>query len=244
MLTSMAWAQAVPATAPVEGAAPAASSNIPVIDLFFKGGFFMYPLAACSILAVAIIFERFLSLRRGQVIPKNFIQGLRLVYRDVRADRQRALDYCRQKDSPIARMLAAGIKRMPRGFTAAEKAIEDAGANEALKLRRNMRFLYALGSVATLLGLIGTISGMIRAFQAAAVAGVGRVNELSTGIYEAMVNTFGGLAVAIVVTLFYYFFIGRIERLITELNDELTDFSDQYGFNAESPAELRATSTL
>ena len=106
----------------------------------------------------------------------------------------------------------------PRGsthaarFDAAEKAIEDAGANEALKLRRNMRFLYALGSVSTLLGLIGTITGMIRAFQAAAVGGIGRVNQLSTGIYEAMVNTFGGLAVAIVVTIFYYFFVGRIEH--------------------------------
>jgi biopolymer transport protein ExbB len=245
VLASATWAQDAGSAAPGGPATqPSASSNIPAIDLFFKGGFFMYPLAGCSILAVAIIFERFLSLRRGQVIPKHFLKGLRLVWRDVRDDRQRAMEYCRQKDSPIARMLMAGIKRLPRGFDAAEKAIEDAGANEALKLRRNMRFLYALGSVATLLGLIGTITGMIRAFQAAAVAGVGRVNELSTGIYEAMVNTFGGLAVAIVVTLFYYFFIGRIERLISELNDELTDFSDQYGFNAESPAELRATSTL
>jgi len=247
LLGSAAWAQdGVPSTAPAAtpSTQPSASPNIPVIDLFFKGGFFMYPLAACSILAVAIIFERFLSLRRGQVIPKNFMKGLRGVWRDIRDDRGRALEYCRQKDSPIARMLAAGIKRLPRGFVAAEKAIEDAGANEALKLRRNMRFLYALGSVATLLGLIGTISGMIRAFEAAAVAGVGRVNELSTGIYEAMVNTFGGLAVAIVVTLFYYFFIGRIERLISELNDELTSFSDEYGFNAESPAELRVTTTL
>ncbi len=107
-----------------------------------------------------------------------------------------------------------------------------------------MRFLYALGSIGTLLGLIGTISGMIKAFQVAAVAGVGRVDQLSTGIYEAMVNTFGGLAVAIVVTLFYYFFIGRIERLISELNDELNEFSDEYGFNAESDTELRVTNTL
>src|SRR6202000_937407 len=116
-----------------------------------------------------------------------------------------ALAYCESHDSPLARIVAAGVKRMPRGVVAAEKAIEDAGANEALKLRRYMRFLYALGSVATLLGLIGTISGMIRAFMATAAGNEGpsRVAALSTGIYEAMVNTFGGLAVAIVVTIFY-----------------------------------------
>jgi biopolymer transport protein ExbB len=143
-------------------------------------------------------------------------------------------------------MVEAGVKRMPRGLVVAEKAVEDAGANEAIKLRRNMRFLYALGSVATLLGLIGTISGMIQAFQSAAGSASGNadVHALTTGIYEAMVNTFGGLAVAIVVTIFYYFFVGRIERLITDLNDSLANFSDEFGFNAESDRELRVTQTL
>jgi biopolymer transport protein ExbB len=243
-ILSASTAFAQDAGAPAAAASTQVSTSMPLIDLFLKGGIFMYPLAGCSILAVAIIFERMLSLRRSQVIPRNFMKGLRGVWRDPLADRQRALDYCQQKDSPIARMLAAGIKRMPRGIAVAEKAIEDAGANEALKLRRNMRFLYAIGSVATLLGLIGTIYGMIKAFQAAAAEGVGRINELSTGIYLAMVNTFSGLAVAIVVTIFYYFFVGRIERLISDLNDELSDFSDQFGFNAESTRELRATSTL
>ncbi len=232
------------AAASTQPAANAVAPKISVYEMFFKGGFFMYPLALCSVLAVTIIIERFFALRRNSVIPSGFIPGLRNVFRDLRDDREAALQYCRAHDSPIARMIAAGIKRLPRGFTAAEKAIEDSGGNEALKLRRNMRFLYALGSVATLLGLIGTISGMIKAFQVAAVAGVGRVDQLSTGIYEAMVNTFGGLAVAIVVTLFYYFFVGRIERLVSELNDELAEFSDEYGFNAESDAELRVTSTL
>jgi biopolymer transport protein ExbB len=94
-----------------------------------------------------------------------------------------------------------------------------------------MRFLYALGSVATLLGLIGTISGMIKAFQVAAVAGVGRVDQLSTGIYEAMTCTFAGLAVAVVVTLFYYFVMGRIEGLVGELNDTVSRFANDYGIN-------------
>src|SRR6185436_8515009 len=98
------------------------------------------------------------------------------------------------------------------------------------KLRTNMRMLYSIGSVATLLGLIGTIAGMIKAFMVTAKAGNAdnKVELLSTGIYEAMVCTFGGLAVAILVTIFYYWFVGRIEKLIGEISDELTRFSDEY----------------
>lgn len=220
--------QAAAAVQPSDDATPT-SDTVPRLsawDLYRKGGAFMYPLTACSVLAIALILERFAALRHGVVIPPNFLAGMRAVWRDPLTDRDRALDYCRAHDSPMARMVAAGVKRLPRGLSAAEKAIEDAGANEALKLRRNMRFLYALGSVATLLGLIGTISGMIVAFQNAAASGTGDVHKLSTGIYEAMVNTFGGLAVAIVVTVFYYFFVGRIERLIAEMNDVLAQFAD------------------
>lgn len=205
-----------------------------VWDLYLKGGWFMYPLTACSVLAIALIIERFAALRRGVVLPPRFLQGLRGITTNFLENREGALAYCRENDSALARMVAAGIKRMPRGIPAAEKAIEDAGANEALKLRRNMRFLYSLGAVATLLGLIGTISGMIRAFQVAAASGSGDVHKLSTGIYEAMVNTFAGLAVAILVTVFYYYFVGRIERLISDLNDAMAEMSDTFGFNVEA----------
>ncbi len=199
-----------------------------LFELFRAGGPFMYALLACSVLSVAIIIERFISLRRAYVIPAGFMAGLRGVFRDVREDRQAALEYCRTSDSAIARVVAAGIKRLPQGPSAAEKAAEDAGANEALKLRRNIRMLYALGSVATLLGLIGTISGMIKAFQVAAGGGLGKAELLAKGIYEAMVNTFGGLAVAIVCTAFYYYFLSRIERLIGDMNDAVAEFGDRY----------------
>jgi biopolymer transport protein ExbB len=232
--------------ATTQESAPAAKAahNPSAFELFQLAGFFMYPLALCSIISVAIIIERFAALRRSQVNPLGFMAGLREVCKELPTDREAGIAYCKRSKAPIARMVEAGLKRLPRGLMAAEKAIEDAGGNEALKLRRNMRFLYALGSVATLLGLIGTISGMIKAFQVAASAGIGRVDQLSTGIYEAMVNTFGGLAVAIVVTVFYYFFVGRIERLIADINDTLARFSDDYGFNAESTEELSVTSTL
>jgi len=226
----------VDAAATTQAAPP---PDVSVFGLFIKGGFFMYPLALCSIVAIGIIFERFLALRRSRVVPPDFLPGLRDKFKEVGRDSAAALAYCKSHDSPLARVLAVGIKRLPRGWPAAEKAIEDEGGNQSLRLRHNMRFLYALGSVATLLGLIGTISGMIKAFQVAAVAGVGRVDQLSTGIYEAMTCTFAGLAVAIVVTTFYYFFVGRIERLIGEINDAVNRFADEYGINGE-PAAVAA----
>lgn len=214
--------------------APAPPARPTLWELHEKARPVIYALDACSILALAIVFERLAALRRSRVIPPGFLPSLRAVYRDPSADRERALEYCRANDSPTARMVAAFVRRRPGGFAAAEKALEDAGGNEALRLRTNLRALYAIGSVATLLGLLGTIAGMIRAFMATAEAGeaANKVQLLSTGIYEAMVCTFGGLAVAILVTVFYYYFLGRIEKLITAINDELAAFADEKGTGA------------
>jgi biopolymer transport protein ExbB len=250
LIRSAVLADAPPAAADqgaVGAPAPDATAPLPKlspIDLFWKAGFFIWPLALCSVLSVAIIIERFIALRKSRIIPPDFLPGLKKLYRDSRDDREQALRYCDEHDSPLARMIAAGLRRMPRGYTAAEKAIEDAGGNETLKLRQNMRFLYSLGSVATLLGLIGTIAGMIKAFQVASVMGPGHADRLSEGIYEAMVNTFAGLAVAIVVTIFYYYFIGRIEKLVSDMNDAVNDFGREAGFDVNPTEEAAATATL
>lgn len=232
-LAAPASEPAAPTNSPAEAIDESAPSLSPV-DLFWKAGAFIWPLSACSVLAVALIIERFVALRRSRVLPPNFLLGLREVFRDPEENREEALEYCVRNDSPLARVIAAGIRRLPRGHAAAEKAIEDAGGNEVLKLRQNMRFLYSLGSVATLLGLIGTIWGMIKAFQVASIQGPGHVQALSEGIYEAMVNTFAGLAIAIVVTVFYYYFAGQIEKLVLELNEAINDFGRDAGFDASA----------
>ena len=232
-LVAIVIAIAAPVMA-AEAAAPPAPS---IFQLFLKGGVVMYPLAACSVLAVTLSLDRLLVLRRSRVIPRGFTDGLKGAFRH--EDPEPALAYCRQHDSPIARVTAAGLRRWRHGWPAVEKAMEDAGATEAVRLRKNMRFLYALGSVATLLGLLGTISGMIKAFQVAAAAGVGRVDQLSRGIYEAMTCTFAGLVVAVMVTVAYYFFAGRIERLVADLNDELSRFADAHGFDAAAAVSPR-----
>lgn len=209
-----------------------------LLEWFFDGGVFMYPIALCSVLAVAIIIERLLTLQRGRVAPAGFLPGLKSTMRDLNRDREReaGLAYARPQDHALARVIAAGIKRAPRGVEAMERAMEDQGGSEAVKLRRNMRFLYAIASVSTLLGLIGTIQGMIQAFQAAEVVGTGKFGPLAKGIYVALITTFAGLLVAIPVTVAYYFLAGRIERLVSVLNDEAGDFVDHYAGGPASSA--------
>jgi biopolymer transport protein ExbB len=207
-----------------------------LLQWYLAGGAFMHPIALCSFLAVAIIIERFVSLRQGRVVPRDFIPGLKSRVRDLRNDAPSGLEYCRQSDSPIARTVAAGIRKAARGPEAVEKAMEDAGAAEAARLRTNMRFLYSLASIATLLGLIGTIQGMIMAFQIAEVTGTGKFGPLAEGIYTALITTFAGLLVAIPVTAFYYFFAGKIDRLVAKLNEAAGDFVDTYASHAWSPA--------
>lgn len=241
---SAAFAQEVggATTAPsVPEAVVSATQKQTLWELFLAGGPAMWALLVCSVLAIAIIIERVVSLRRAYVLPAGFAPGLLGVFRDPVEDRQPAIQYCKSHDSTIARVVAAGLNRLPRGAGSAEKAMEDAGANEALKLRRNLRMLYAIGSVATLLGLIGTISGMIKAFQVASGGGMGKAELLAKGIYEAMVCTFGGLAVAIVCTAFYYYFLGRIERLVGDMNDALAEVGDRI---AAAPTPRQSASGL
>jgi len=207
-----------------------------LLEWYWAGGFFMHPIALCSFLAVAIIIERFVSLRAGRIVPRNFIPGLKSRMRDLRHDAPAGLEYCRQHDSPIARAVAAGIRKSARGPEAVEKAIEDAGAEETGRLRTNMRFLYSLANISTLLGLIGTIQGMIMAFQIAEVTGTGKFGPLAEGIYTALITTFAGLLVAIPVTAFYYYFAGRIDRLIAKMNEAAGEFVDTYASQAWTPS--------
>ena len=236
VLVPVALSQQQPSTAPsgappvtqrVRGDTPQPPERT-LLDWYWAGGVFMHPIALCSIIALAIVVERMIALRRSATAPADFVPGLKLRVRDVHTGRDAALAYCAAQDHALARIVAAGVRRAPRGLEAMEKAMEDQGASETLKLRRNMRVLYAIASVATLLGLIGTIQGMIYAFREAEAVGTGKFAPLAKGIYVALVTTFAGLLVAIPVTVAYYFLAGRIERIVSRLNDEAGDFLDHY----------------
>src|SRR5687767_14246311 len=110
-----------------------------LLDWYLAGGVFMHPIALCSVIALAIVIERLIALRRAATAPAGFLQSLWMTMRDIRADRETGLAFCRAHDHALARIVAAGIRRFPLGFQAMEKAMEDQGASEAVRLRRNMR---------------------------------------------------------------------------------------------------------
>jgi len=213
-------AQAPPATQPVESPTV---QKMTLFELLLKGRWFMVPIGLCSLLGLAIIIERLVALRRKAVIPRGFLAELKTVLHHSRGDRARGLEFCRRRDCPIARVVAAGIAKFHKGEEVVERAIEDAGAAEVQKLRRNLQMLFAVAAVSPMLGLLGTVWGM-------------KAQYLATGIYEALVTTFAGLVVAIPALIFFYYFRGKIEQIVSALNDASVEFAEFYLAGNEVPS--------
>jgi len=206
-----------------------------VLELLVKGGPLMVPIGICSLLALGVIVERLVSLRRGRVIPPKFFDGLKAAMADD-DERTKALEYCQANASPVAKVLAAAIKRLHEPIELLEKHIEEAGLRVVFGLRKYLRLLSVIGSISPLLGLLGTIFGMIKAFQTVAVAGeaLGKTELLAKGIYEALVTTAAGLLVAIPVWIAYHWISAKVERLVVEMDQMTVEFVEQYAGSGAS----------
>ena len=206
-------------------------------DFVVKGGPLMIPIGLCSVLALVVFLERMISLRGSVVIPPTFVEGLP---RSLKTDavRRKALDYCRADDSPIARIFAVGIRRLREPVHLLEKHIEDAGQREVVKLRKYLRILSVIAAIAPLLGLLGTIFGMIEAFQTVAVSAeaLGKTERLASGIYQAMITTAAGLLVAMPTVIIYHWLTGRIERSARDLDLLGVSFIETRVLEPQEPA--------
>ncbi len=195
------------------------SSVRSLLQMFRDGGLMMYPIAACSFALMVFTFERFISLRSGRVIPRPFVKRLIEQLQQQQIDRDEAIELCEQNPSPIANVLIAGVKRYGRSAVEVEQAILDAGERESNNLRRHMRLLNAISQVAPLLGLLGTVFGMIQSFNnIASSQAMGRPELLAGGIGEALITTAAGLLVAIPAYLLYMYFLGHTDRLVMEID--------------------------
>lgn len=199
-------------------------------EFVVKGGPIMIPIGICSLVALTVIVERLVSLRRRQVIPPTFLEGLTNLLNENSNDTDKAIDYCRQDGSPIANIFAAAIKRFGESIEQMEKHIEEAGRREITKLRKYLRLLSVTASIAPLMGLLGTIFGMIAAFQTVAASGeaLGKTELLAKGIYQAMISTAAGLTLAIPVLIAYHWISAKIDALVTEMDTMTVDFIEQY----------------
>ncbi len=195
---------------------------IPTEDLLSivrSGGYLMIPLGICSFVLVAFVLERAISLRRGRVIPRPFVKRFLKQLREGELDREKALELCYDSGSPVAEVFAGAVRKWGRPAVEVEQAIIDSGERATNGLRRYLRVINGVATVSPLLGLLGTVVGMIRAFNRIATAdAMGRPELLAGGISEALLTTAAGLTVAIPALICYLFFVSRVDRLIIDID--------------------------
>lgn len=211
-------------------AAPASSVRVESVwDFILKGGIMMIPIGICSLIALTVVVERFISLRRRLVIPPGFLDGLRRRMGEGLTDKAAGLAYCRSDGSAVSNVFAAGLKRLGGPIEVVERHIQESGQREVLKLRKRLRVLSVIAAVAPLLGLLGTIFGMITAFQTVAMSAeaLGKTELLAGGIYEAMITTAAGLVVAIPALIGYHWLSARVQSLVMEVDEITVDFIEE-----------------
>lgn len=203
----------------------AQQNNMSIFQLLTEGGVLMIPIVILSIVAIYVIAERWRSLNNSRIEVESFLRTVEGMLKD--GDRQRALTYCDGIDKPLAHILKAGIRRLGRPIRDIEDAITNAGKKEIFHLEKRMNWLATIAGVAPLLGFTGTVTGMIKAFMDIQNL-QGNVNPsvLAGGIWEALITTAAGLIVGIIAFGFYNFLLGKINRMVHELENASADFID------------------
>lgn len=184
-----------------------------------QGGWLMVPLGICSLIVISLSFERLIALRRGRVIPRPFVRRFTECVEDGQLSYDEATAICEDFDCPVAEVFRAAVRRWGRPMLEVEQAVMDAGDRVADGLRRFLRVFHAISNVAPLLGLLGTVLGMIEAFETmSSQESLGRPEMLASGISFALVTTAGGLAVAIPAYLAYMYFSSKSDRYLGEID--------------------------
>jgi biopolymer transport protein ExbB len=182
---------------------------------FARGGPIMYPILACSIIGLAVFLERLAFLRRKHLLPERFVRGVTRAWQ--RGEFEMAWRLCQQQEIPLARILRAGLRKVKDAPQEIERAIEVTGSHEAGVLEANLRFLGAISNIAPMLGFLGTVTGLITAFNVIAVQGTGDPKLMADGVSEALITTEFGLFVGIPALGAYHYLRGKVDRLLHEM---------------------------
>ncbi len=195
-----------------------------MLDLFYDGGPFMYPLLLTLIFGMGVILERLWALSRASINTRKFLQGIKIALREEGITT--AQEICASTRGPVASIFHAGLMRVDRGLEHVEKAIENAGTIEMSFLEKGLVWLATVANIAPMLGFLGTVSGMIGAFASIAAAGDVNATIVASGISEALITTATGLAIAIPVQAAHNYFVSRIDRLIIDMEESANDLID------------------
>ena len=200
-------------------------------EMMQKGGPIMWPILFCSVVAFAIVIERLMSLRKAQIDTKTFMEQ---ISKSIKRNKiMEALDLCEKTSGPIAHILKAGILKHDRLRSEIREAIEDASIHEIPQLEKNLPVLATVAHISPLLGLLGTVTGMVSAFQVIEqkASSVNPVNpgDLAGGIWEALLTTVAGLCVAIPTFVAYNYLVSRVDGFVLEMERSATDLLNMLG---------------
>lgn len=187
-------------------------------ELVIAGGWLMLPIILCSVVAMAIIIERLWTLRQSRVVPENLVSQVWTLHNDGQMTPENTVAL--KKSSPLGCILAAGLINREHSRTIMKEAIEEVGHQVVHDLERYLNTLGTIASISPLLGLLGTVIGMIKVFSAITLVGVGDPAVLAGGISEALITTAAGLSVAIPSLMFHRYLSGKVERLVVVMEEE------------------------
>lgn len=212
-----------------------------MIEFFGSGGPVMYLLALCSVAALAITFEKTWNLRRSKILPSKSYEALLALIEGGRVDKAR--DICRQNPGVFHNIVSAGLDSFHYGREEVKEAIVDAGRQEIPHLERYLSALGTIAGIAPLLGLLGTVIGMIKVFGVISALGVGHAQDLAEGISEALITTATGLPIAIFALVMYNYFSSKAEGIILEMEKYSLGIIKQL-FRTRTPEPRAGTSPV
>jgi len=195
-----------------------------MVELFLRGGTFMWPILFLLVLGLAISIERLITLSRASINTRKFMEKIKAALDQGGIDAAR--EVCEQTRGPIASIFHAGLMRADRGIEHVEKAIMNAGSIEMAFLERGLVWLATVISLAPMLGFTGTVQGMIKAFDAIAAANDISPAIVADGISVALLTTLFGLVVAILIQFFHNYFVSKIDRIIIDMEESSVEFVD------------------
>ena len=203
----------------------AAGEGLSLIDLTMKGGPVMIPIFLLSVIGIYVFFDRFFAIRKANKIDAGLLERVKVLITSGKIDA--ALALCKGTDNPAARMLEKGISRLGRPLADVNAAIENVGNLEIQKLEKSLPVLASVAGGAPMLGFLGTVTGMVKAFYDMSNAGNNiNMELLSAGIYEAMVTTVAGLIVGITAYFCYNILVSNVEKVVFKMEATTSEFMD------------------
>ena len=210
-----------------QDAAETAADEQTIADVIKASGIIGMAIILLSVVALAIIIENFVSLKRDKLAPPDLIDEIQALFDE--GQYQEAMELCENEPNYFTRVCGAGIAKIGHHFDTIEKAIEEMGDEESIKLHQKVGWLALIGNVAPMMGLLGTVSGMVKAFnEIASSGGQASPAELASGISQALLTTMFGLIVAIPVTACFAFLRNRMVKSIIELGAIVEDMFERF----------------